>query len=133
VCVPEVAVSRSTYRDFWSWTDLDASARACYLGATANLREFRQGHEAFYITCPHLNLGNDTNELKYDQGKAEGEERIYAKLAGVNMDKVGTKEMVDAVYPGVKIKEGWLSEPEDRRGLFDSSKAERLLGWKHDV
>jgi len=133
VCVPEVASSRSTYRDFWSWTDLEAAVRACYLGATAAVPEFRQGHEAFYIMCNHLNVGNDMKELEYDKGKAGGEERIYAKFEGVDFDKVGTKELMDAVYPGVKIKEGWLSEEGERRGLFDSSKAERLLGWKHDV
>jgi len=72
-------------------------------------------------------------ELEYDKGKAEGEERIYAKFEGADFDKVGTKELMDAVYPGVKIKDGWLTKESERRGLFDSSKAERLLGWKHDV
>jgi hypothetical protein len=83
--------------------------------------------------CNRLNVGNDMKELEHDKSKAKGEERIYASFEGVDFDKVGTKELMDAVYPGVKIKEGWLTAESQRRGLFDSSKAERLLGWKHDV
>jgi hypothetical protein len=95
---------------------------------TADSPDYREGHEAFYITCSHLVVGSDSNELKYDDT-----DRIYSKLQATDLETIGTRQLLELVYPRVKIKDGWLTEQSDRRGLFDSSKAERLLGWKHDL
>ena len=133
VCDEKFAVERSTHRDFWSWTETESAARACFLGITAEEEGFLRGHEAFFITCDHLNVGDAMKELAWDRGKPEGEVQVYEKLKEVEFDKIGTKDLVEAAYAGVKIKDGWLVKPDDRRGLFDNSKAARLLGWKHDV
>lgn len=132
VCEEKYAIERSNHRDFWSWTETEAAARACFLGITAEEKGFERGHEAFFITCNHLNVGEAMKELIWDRGKKEGETQIYEKLKGKTFDKIGTKDLVEAAYAGVKIKDGWLDE-DDRRGLFDNSKAARLLGWRHDV
>jgi nucleoside-diphosphate-sugar epimerase len=133
VCLPHQAVQRSTYRDFWSWTDLDAAARACWLGVAVEGSGFETGHEAFFILSPRLNIGNETGEVLHDAKEKEEQERIYHKLRDIDLNTIGTHELVEVVYPGVTIKEGWLKDAHDRRGLFDVSKAEALLGWKHDV
>lgn len=126
VCPPTFAIQRATYRDLWSWTSLDAAAEACYLGVAADEEDFQKGHEAFYILWDRLNVGEEMIELEYH-------EDVREKLKGLDLRTVGSKKMVELLYPGVKIREGWLSDTDegDRRGLFDTGKAERLLGWRH--
>lgn len=126
VCATIHAVERSTYRDFWSWTHLDAAASACLLGVTAENPLFQQGHQAFFIMSDYLNFGEATREV------AE-ERQIYGILETVEADNIGSLELLHAVYPGVKVKDGWIKDKKDRRSFYDTSKAKTLLGWCHEV
>lgn len=53
-----------------------------------------------------------------------------ADVDGVEWDGMKLKE---EWWPGAKVRDGWWrSEGGDRRrGFYDCSKAERLLGWVH--
>lgn len=132
VCPPELANQRGTFRDFWSWTDLEAAARACLQGITSEHPDFQSGHEAFFIQSPSIHFGSTTKEVATALVPGT-EERLYTSLHGRDLDTVGTRELVELAYPGVKIDESWLQGEDDRRGLYDTSKAETLLGWKHDL
>lgn len=85
---------------------MDAVARACLLGLTS---EGWTGAEAFYIVAP-------TTKMHEEKGDAEP----------------STLENLKKYHPQAKIKPGWYEEHRGR-GLFDCSKAERMLGWKHDL
>ncbi len=101
--VPDIALPRGVFgnksipgqhRHLWAWTRLEAAARACLLGVTAEY----SGHHALFIIGP------------------------------TTVVETPTLELVRTHYPQVPIR-GDLS---GNRGFFDCSKAERLLGWRHD-
>jgi hypothetical protein len=68
------------------------------------------GHEIFYIVAPTT--------------KADGYEEATSK------------KLAELYHPTTKIREGWFDEKqqdgEEWKSFFDTSKAERILGWKHD-
>lgn len=110
----------SRWQDLFAWVSHAASARACLLGLTS---EGWEGHEAFYIVAPDTCWeGGVSPEM------AGGEE-----LRG----KVRTLELLEKAE-GFKGKVGkvrrefWEGEGRERRAPFDASKAERVLGWRHD-
>ncbi|KAJ9105293.1 hypothetical protein QFC21_001661 [Naganishia friedmannii] len=111
--------------NLWSCLALDAAARACLLGLTANESSFLHGHEAFYILHDNLTFGKACREI------AEG---FYddATKNGVDPDTVTAKELVQLYYPGTKLREGWWTEGNERRGFYDTSKAKKMLGWYHE-
>ncbi|KAJ9108078.1 hypothetical protein QFC19_002543 [Naganishia cerealis] len=124
-CDAKYAVERSRHEDLWSWTSLEAAARACLLGVEANESSFSRGHEAFYILHDNLIFGKASKEI--------GEGFYDAELSsGMDPDTVTAKELVQLYYPGTKLKEDWWSEGNERRSLFDNSKAKRMLGWYHE-
>jgi UDP-glucose 4-epimerase len=77
------------------YTRLDAAARACLLGITADY----PGHEVFYIVAPDTMLDEPSSEL------------------------------AARYFPDLPIR-GTL---EGNQGFYDCSKAERILGWRHDA
>jgi hypothetical protein len=104
---------------------LDAAARACLLGITANEPSFSSGHEAFYILHDDLTFGKACAEIGegfYDD----------AMKNGMDPDTVTAKELVRLYYPGTKLREGWWTKDNERRGFFDTSKAKKMLGWYHE-
>jgi len=67
------------------------------------------GHEAFFIIAP--------TSLHY---------QIYGK------DAPSMKELARKYQPKAKLREDWFDGPlGEHRTLYDTGKAERLLGWKH--
>jgi hypothetical protein len=103
----------------------EAAAQACLLGLTANEPSFTKGHEAFFILHDDLMFGKDCKEI---------EEGFYddAMKAGMDPDTVTAKELARLYYPGTKLREGWWTEGNERRGFYDNSKAKKMLGWDHE-
>lgn len=124
-CEPELAVSRARHEDFWSWLSRDAAASACLLGLTANEPGFAKGHEMFFILYDQLVFGKACKEI---------EEGFYddAIKGGMDPDTVSAEELVRLYYPGTKLREGWWSAENPRRGFYDTTKAKQLLGWTHE-
>lgn len=65
-----------------------------------------------------------------DSDKWSGHEAFFITAPDVVVN-IDSKVLRDQFYADVPIKEGWVVS--DRQGFFDCSKAERLLGWVHDV
>ena len=93
----------------WSWSSVDAVVRACILGLTS---EGWSGAEAFHIAA----------------------EEIFFPAPLSDGVKMSSLELLQKYWPG-RVKRvdetWWASNP--RRGFFDTSKAQSLLGWRHDV
>jgi nucleoside-diphosphate-sugar epimerase len=87
----------------WSWSSVDAVVRACVLAMTS---EGWSGAEAFHIAA---------EEIWYPASQDTALE-ILAKH-----------------WPGrvKRIDQEWWNG-NARRSFFDTSKAQRMLGWKHD-
>jgi len=93
----------------WSWSSVDAVLRACILGLTS---EGWSGAEAFHVASP---------EIFYPATLSNGIEVPALELLEKRWN--GRVKTVD--------KSWWDGKP--RRSFFDTSKAETLLGWKHDL
>jgi len=94
--------------DCWGWVLMEATARACLLSITS---EGWTGSEAFYIVAP-------TTTISLNKGEAA----------------TTSLELAQHFHSKVPVKAGWFEGGENNsRGFFDTTKAERLLGWKHDA
>ncbi|CAK9784956.1 NAD(P)-binding protein [Cutaneotrichosporon oleaginosum] len=103
-------------RDIFSWVSYAAVARAAVLALTS---EGWGGHEVFNIVAPEICWEGSVEEQYIDK---DGEPPAH---------KVGTLELVRKYWPNVEVdEEYWRDRP--RRAVWDSSKAERLLGWRHE-
>ncbi|BEJ17251.1 hypothetical protein CspHIS471_0606520 [Cutaneotrichosporon sp. HIS471] len=101
--------------DIFSWVSYTAVARACVLGLTS---EGWAGHEVFNIVAP---------EICWEGGI----DNQFTKAGELPKDKVGTLELVKKYWPGVECDAAyWRDKP--RRAVWDSSKAEGMLGWWHE-
>ncbi|KAL7424804.1 hypothetical protein Q5752_000488 [Cryptotrichosporon argae] len=101
---------------FFGWGSLDAAAQACVLALDTDGWE---GHEAFNIVAP---------EICWEGGASEAARRKAGDPEAT--ERLGTVELVTAFHPEVTIDESWW-EGNPRRGAWDTSKAERMLGWSH--
>jgi len=113
------ACRENKWTDAFAWTSSDAASSACLLGVTQG--DFK-GHEVFNIVAPEVCWeGGLTPEL---QSRIELEE------------KEGALKLLESMWGG-RVEEGnlnrewWSGNP--RRSTWDSTKAERLLGWDHDA
>lgn len=89
---------------------MDAVVRACLLGLTS---EGWEGSEAFYIVAPETLIDAMQEEL------GEG---------------ISSLELAKKFHSTAALREGYFEGDDAKgRGFFDTSKAERMLGWKHDV
>jgi len=119
------AYPSSHANSLWGWTSLQSAAEACLLGLTSKEWE---GHEVFYIVA---------DEVCWEGGLEPGERFKAGELErmtqeeGKEVKKIGTVELVERYHPGAKVKVDWWKN-NPRRGCFDCTKAERLLGWRHD-
>ena len=109
----------SRWEDCFAWTSHDAAASSCLLSLTSTGWE---GHEAFNIAAP---------EICWEGGLAPGE-RSDVPLE----EKKGAVELIESMWKGRVKEDGfnrawWDGKP--RRSTWDSTKAERLLGWDHDA
>jgi nucleoside-diphosphate-sugar epimerase len=93
----------------WSWSSVEAVVRACILGLTS---EGWSGSEAFHIASEEIFFPPELSD-------------------GV---KVPALDLVERYWPGriTQIDRVWW-EGRPRRSFFDTSKAQRMLGWRHDV
>jgi nucleoside-diphosphate-sugar epimerase len=92
----------------WSWSSVDAVVRACVLGLTS---EGWSGAEAFHIA---------SEEIFYPTTLSDGVE-------------IPALELLERFWPDrVKHIDTTWWEGTPRRSFFDTSKAQRLLGWRHD-
>jgi len=110
------AVPLTLVRDVFCWTSFDACASACELGLTS---EGWEGHEVFNIVAP---------EICWEGGvKTEEQSKV------VKEEKVGSLELIEEHWRGRYngLREGWW-DGRPRRSFWDSTKAERVLGWRHD-
>jgi hypothetical protein len=107
----------------YSWVALSSSARACLLGLTS---EGWSGAEAFNIVAPEICWEGG---FLHDDVRKEGDpERVGGK--------VGTLELLERNWEGrydeKRLDRGWW-EGRPRRAIWDCAKAERMLGWRHDL
>jgi nucleoside-diphosphate-sugar epimerase len=93
----------------WSWSSVDAVLRACILGLTS---EGWTGAEAFHIAA---------DDIYYPANLSENVE-------------LPALDVLERHWPGrVKhIDKTWWAE-NPRRSFFNTSKAQRMLGWKHEL
>jgi nucleoside-diphosphate-sugar epimerase len=93
----------------WSWSSVDAVLRACVLALTS---EGWSGAEAFHIA---------SDEIFYPASLSDGRE-------------VPALDVLEKHWPGrvKRIDRSWWKE-NPRRSFFDTSKAQSVLGWKHDL
>ena len=85
----------------------DAVARACLASLTLPADEVfaENAHEVFYLVAPTT--------------KADGDERATSR------------ELARLCCAQSPIRLGWLEQGGPYRSFYDTSKAERLLGWVH--
>ena len=67
--------------------------------------------------------------LTVDGGAWQGHERFIIAAPDIPYDDISSMELHDRFYKDMPIKEG--KNLEGKRSFFDSSKAGKLLGWKH--
>lgn len=65
-----------------------------------------------------------------DEGEGWDGHEVFFVSAPDTTQPCDTRELHELFWPNVPIKEG--KRLEGRMSFFDSSKAEKLLGWKHD-
>jgi len=110
------AMVNCNWKDGFAWTSFDAAASSCL---RAILSDGWEGHEAFIIAAPEICW--------------EGGLTADSKSPEVLSEKRGAVELMQSMWNG--RVEGWNMaywEGNPRRSTFDSSKAERMLGWDHD-
>lgn len=112
----EDAVPFSNPTDGFAWVSNDASASACLRGL---LSEGWRGHEVFNLTAP---------EIAWEAGRSGN----HAEAPHLKAN-VGTLELFQTFMKGRvgPVNEEYFKD-RPRRTPFDSTKAERLLGWDHD-
>ncbi|WWD16109.1 hypothetical protein CI109_100534 [Kwoniella shandongensis] len=113
-----IALPKTHASDLWAWVSVEASARACLLGITS---EGWEGAEAFNIVADDIAWEGGLAPESKGQNQENGKHVTSLELAEHNYK---------GRYGG--IREGWWVEGRERRGFWDCTKAERLLGWKHD-
>lgn len=73
--------------------------------------------------------GGKAVESRFNKG--DRERRLEEMKEEGGYERLETLELVKRYYPDAKVDEGWWRE-NTRRGCFDCTKAERLLGWVHE-
>jgi hypothetical protein len=90
------------WKDLWGWVSLGATAEACLKAITAPETSFPPGHEAFFIAAKTTCQQTETMTLIRTRYSPKRE--------------------------GIEIRQPLKGNVS----LFDTSKAERMLGWKED-
>jgi nucleoside-diphosphate-sugar epimerase len=68
--------------------------------------------------------------LTAEEGAWQGHEAFFVAAPDTPYDDVASMELRDRFYRNVPTKEG--KDLAGNKSFFDCSKAERLLGWKHN-
>lgn len=110
------------WQDFWCWNSLEDCATSSLLGLTT---ENWHGHEVFYIIA---------DEICWEGGLDQTRKRTKDEGVRAADHKVGSLDLLKTAWKGryqTVNEEFWAGNP--RRSFFDTSKAQRVLGWKHSV
>lgn len=103
-------------KDLFAWTSYKAVARMCFLALTS---EGWSGHETFNCVAPTHCWEGTVEKQKKEGTLEEGRERA------------ATVDLLRKYWPNGEIDEEYFKV--DRiRSVWDSTKAEKMLGWKHD-
>ena len=92
-----------------AWVSYEACARAALLGLISSGWD---GHEIFNIVAPQICFAGDALDPEKGPGTLELLEKHWKRRV-TNVDRA------------------WFQN-DPRRSTWDSSRAERLLGWRHD-
>ncbi|ORX33775.1 hypothetical protein BD324DRAFT_638536 [Kockovaella imperatae] len=111
MCKPNYAesIAHSRVQDLFAWTSMASCASAALLSITS---EGWHGHEVFNITAPEIVFQGLPDDMTAGPSALEAIETHWG----------GKYRVIN--------KEWWADHP--RRSVFDSTKAEKMLGWDHD-
>ncbi|OCF36634.1 hypothetical protein I316_01886 [Kwoniella heveanensis BCC8398] len=115
------AYTHAHSRELWAWSSIDACARSCLLSLTSEgwgQDHNGGGHEAFFIVNEDLIWDGGLSPESRGSGEYTTSALELIKYELQDKNKVGD------------VDESWW-EGNPRRGLWDCSKANILLGWKH--
>ena len=90
------------WKDLWGWVSQEATADSCLKGLLAPLSAFPNGHEAFFIASRTICEQRNSWDLYKTR---------------FDLEKEGTEVRRDIV---------------GNQSFFDTTKAERMLGWKEE-
>ena len=136
----ETACPDAEAKDLWGWVSYAAAAKACMLGLTST---GWSGHEVFNIVAPNICWEGFRRHPEQKRSLCEGAtDGMGSSLKrtlpldreaddGAKADPTSL-ELLAEQWPGTRIKPGWWDEMHAYRGFWDTSKAERLLGWVHE-
>lgn len=123
MCRPDYETSWPDTRalDLFAWTSYDACARACLLGLTS---EGWSSHEIFNIAAP---------TVCWEGNGVEEADRRKVGQSGEGLKLPTTLELLKRHWPHpYEVDEEYFAK-NPRGTIWVSTKAERMLGWKHDV
>ncbi|WVQ84281.1 hypothetical protein IAT38_006433 [Cryptococcus sp. DSM 104549] len=115
LCNPHsLHVNGGVWKDLWGWVSNSAVSRACLLALIAPTDTFPEGtHEAFFVVAPTMCQQRRTSDLL---------EEMYPEWAE------GAEEKDTQRWDGGRAGKLRMAL-KGNEGLFDCSKAERMLGW----
>ena len=131
----DTAAPHANPADLWGWVSYAAVARAFLAALTEG---DWTGHEVFNICAPEIcheaeSSGVDRNLLEHapqdTPSTLKNPSRVHPRphVGG----RTGSLALLGEHWPGTEVdKQWWSSNP--RRGFWDTSKAEKMLSWKHD-
>ncbi|WRT67328.1 uncharacterized protein IL334_004298 [Kwoniella shivajii] len=131
------------YVELWAWTSSLSAAQACLQGITS---EGWQGHEPFNIVAPEIawkrgiseesnhNNSDKNDNRKNQQGQSQGQSQGESE-SGCESE-LNTLDLLDMDkrWNGRigQIDHDWWIDNK-RNGFWDCTKANKLLGWQHNV
>ena len=142
LCRPTYALSwpDSRWQDLFCWTAYDSIARACMLALTS---EGWDGAEAFNIVgqemCwegnadPGVALPLRNHDAAHpDSLGRPADEKQRAEWETQRGRKAGSLEVLKGFWGDrvLRLDQSWW-EGRPRRAFWDTTKAEKLLGWEH--
>ncbi|OCF55844.1 hypothetical protein L486_06599 [Kwoniella mangroviensis CBS 10435] len=100
----------SRQEEFWTWTSSLSASQACLLGLTTPQEGKWKGHEAFNIVASDI---------------------AWTDPVVSSSDLLEKSEWSEDGRIGQVDKTWWVGDDRRRKGFWDCTKAERLLGWVH--
>lgn len=129
----------SEIKDLFAWVSYASAAQACLLGLTS---EGWEGHEVFNIVADKIcwEGGLKVEEKRRLPEGTTNDVRGWGGLTPAcgleehveGEKKVASLDLLKEHWPGTPVKPGWWGPGNERRGFWDTSKGERLLGWRHE-
>ncbi|WWC85650.1 uncharacterized protein L201_000516 [Kwoniella dendrophila CBS 6074] len=105
----------SRMQSLWGWVSLESCARAALLGLTS---QGWKGHETFILA---------SNDIVWDGNLDQTERFTGEKVSSLDLLEYSWKGRYDESKLN---RQWWANNP--RRGFWDTTKAQKVLGWSHD-